>query len=136
MRQRVILDVDTGTDDAIALMLAACHPSLDLVGVTTVSGSARLSLATENTLGVLAAVGSAAPVYPGMDHGLARMDLPIPRGERPGRLDVHGGRLDAPGSSRLPASQHAVAFLKDSSSRRLIPRCSWRQARSRTSLPR
>ena len=36
MAVRLILDVDTGTDDAVAIMLAALHPDLDLVAVTTV----------------------------------------------------------------------------------------------------
>ena len=35
---KLIMDVDTGTDDAVALMLAALHPDLDLLGATTVNG--------------------------------------------------------------------------------------------------
>ena len=34
MPQKVILDVDTGTDDAVAVMFAALHPELELVAVT------------------------------------------------------------------------------------------------------
>ena len=37
MPRKLILDVDTGTDDAVAIMLAALHRDLDLVAVTTVS---------------------------------------------------------------------------------------------------
>ena len=37
MARQLILDVDTGTDDAVALMLAALHPDLELVGATTVN---------------------------------------------------------------------------------------------------
>ena len=36
----VILDVDTGVDDACALLLAARHPALDLRAVTCVGGNA------------------------------------------------------------------------------------------------
>ena len=39
MATKVILDVDTGTDDAIALMIAALSPDLDLLGATTVVGN-------------------------------------------------------------------------------------------------
>ncbi|HCB50006.1 MAG TPA: hypothetical protein DEP47_10890 [Chloroflexi bacterium] len=39
MPKKVILDVDTGTDDAVALMVAALSPDLQLVGVTTVVGN-------------------------------------------------------------------------------------------------
>ena len=35
MSRKVILDVDTGTDDAVAIMFAACHPDIDLIGITT-----------------------------------------------------------------------------------------------------
>ena len=36
MPTKLILDVDTGTDDAVAIMAAALHPDLDLLAVTTV----------------------------------------------------------------------------------------------------
>ena len=37
MATKLILDVDTGTDDAVALMFAALHPDLELVAATTMS---------------------------------------------------------------------------------------------------
>jgi len=37
--RQLILDVDTRTDDAVALMLAAPHPGLELVAATTVNGN-------------------------------------------------------------------------------------------------
>jgi len=52
MRQKVILDVDTGTDDAVALMTAALSPDLELVGATTVNGNTTIDYTTENTLRV------------------------------------------------------------------------------------
>ena len=42
MPTKVILDVDTGTDDAVALMTAALSPDLELVGATTVNGNTTL----------------------------------------------------------------------------------------------
>lgn len=53
MGRKVILDVDTGTDDAVAIMFAALHPDLDLIGVTTVNGNVPLGNTTDNTLRVL-----------------------------------------------------------------------------------
>ncbi|MFD1050939.1 nucleoside hydrolase, partial [Kibdelosporangium lantanae] len=55
--RKVILDVDTGTDDAIAIMFAALHPDIDLVAVTTVHGNVPLPVTTDNTLRVLDHVG-------------------------------------------------------------------------------
>jgi purine nucleosidase len=64
--RRVILDVDTGIDDAVALALAVRSPDIDLVGVTTVAGNVNLELTTLNTLRVLDWVGAReVPVYPG-----------------------------------------------------------------------
>src|SRR5918997_5188140 len=81
---RMILDVDTGTDDALALALAARSPRVELVGVTTVAGNVPLPLTTENTLRVLAHLGAASvPVHRGFSRPLARelADAPEYHGE-------------------------------------------------------
>jgi pyrimidine-specific ribonucleoside hydrolase len=53
----VVLDVDTGVDDALALLLAAGHPGLDLGAVTCVAGNAPLPAVVRNTRVVLGACG-------------------------------------------------------------------------------
>jgi inosine-uridine nucleoside N-ribohydrolase len=50
MRRRVILDVDTGVDDALAIMLALRSPELEVLGITTVSGNVPVAQCTANTL--------------------------------------------------------------------------------------
>ncbi|MBI2975866.1 MAG: nucleoside hydrolase, partial [Chloroflexi bacterium] len=42
MTQKVILDVDTGGDDAVAILLAGHHPATELVAVTVTHGNAPL----------------------------------------------------------------------------------------------
>lgn len=37
-KKKIILDVDTGTDDAVAIMTAYLDPQIDLIGVCTVAG--------------------------------------------------------------------------------------------------
>jgi purine nucleosidase len=64
---RVILDVDTGTDDAGALLLAATHPDLELVATTATWGNCSRDQAARNTLAVLRAAGSGVPVHPGAE---------------------------------------------------------------------
>ncbi len=54
----LILDVDTGVDDAMALMLAVRHPQLDLRAVSCVAGNAGLDQVVTNTLYVLDAAGA------------------------------------------------------------------------------
>lgn len=54
----LILDVDTGVDDAFALMLAARHPDIDLRAVTCVGGNTSVEKVVANTLQVLEAAGA------------------------------------------------------------------------------
>jgi len=68
----LILDVDTGVDDAMAIALATRLDSHSLAAVTTVAGNVPLELATRNTLRVLEYLGSGAPVYQGMSEPLVR----------------------------------------------------------------
>ena len=75
------MDVDTGTDDAVAVMLAALHRDLDLVAVTTVNGNVPLERTTDNNLRVLEWTGRGdIPVYAGLCKPIARQDFPTPRG--------------------------------------------------------
>lgn len=56
-RQRLVLDVDTGIDDSLALLYAAAHPDVDLVAVTTCAGNVDVDQVVHNTLGVLELAG-------------------------------------------------------------------------------
>lgn len=68
-----ILDVDTGVDDAAAIALAVNLPQIELLGVTSVAGNVNVEKTTENSLRVLAILGSAStPVFRGMSRPLAR----------------------------------------------------------------
>ncbi|WP_322920794.1 nucleoside hydrolase [Nocardioides renjunii] len=53
-----MLDVDTGIDDALALLYAAASPALDLCGVTTVVGNVPAGVAARNSAAVLAHAGA------------------------------------------------------------------------------
>jgi inosine-uridine nucleoside N-ribohydrolase len=108
---RLVLDVDTGTDDAVAIMLAARHPDLDLVGISTVSGNVPIANTTENTLRVLDHIGRAdVPVFVGAAAPLARPDFPIPRAAR-GQGHIHDDYLDLPPATSSPQATHAPIYL-------------------------
>jgi purine nucleosidase len=47
---KVIFDTDPGVDDAMALLFLHHHPEVDLLGVTTVFGNARIEVTTRNAL--------------------------------------------------------------------------------------
>ena len=62
----LVIDVDTGIDDAFALLYACASPRAQLVGVSTVAGNVDLARATRNTSAVLALARRAdVPVWPG-----------------------------------------------------------------------
>lgn len=70
----LILDVDAGIDDALAIALACTSPAADLAAVTTVAGNVGLDQATRNTLAVLDWIGAeTVPVYRGATHPLVRV---------------------------------------------------------------
>ena len=53
----VLLDCDPGHDDALAIMLAAASPAIDLLGITTVAGNQTLPKTTLNARRVCSAAG-------------------------------------------------------------------------------
>ncbi len=111
MTRKLILDVDTGTDDAVAIMMAALHPSLELVGVTTVNGNVVVEHCTENSLRVLDFIGRGdIPVYEGLNRPLVRADFPIPRAIKKS-TGVHGTVLDVPPATSRKQNKSAVEFL-------------------------
>src|SRR5690349_11036054 len=68
----MLLDVDTGVDDAVAIALASKLDSHELVALTTVAGNVPVEYATANTLAVAAWMGLDVPIYRGMSEPLAR----------------------------------------------------------------
>ena len=111
MARKLILDVDTGTDDAIALMLAALHPDLDLVAATTVNGNNPVVDCTDNTLRVFDLLGLSIPVYEGAATPIVRDDFPLPREILHKAGSVHGRELPIPEPRSTKQSQRAVDFL-------------------------
>lgn len=68
----VILDVDTGIDDALAIAYAVNSPELEVIGFTTCFGNSSIENTTRNTLVVLEQLGKTIPVYRGADKPLKR----------------------------------------------------------------
>lgn len=59
------IDCDTGTDDAVALLVAHRLLTLEIVGISTVAGNVALDKTTRNTLKICDLMGADYPVYPG-----------------------------------------------------------------------
>ncbi|MBB2910311.1 purine nucleosidase [Streptosporangium becharense] len=104
----MIIDTDTGSDDAVALLLAAAGGLADVRGVTTVAGNVPLELATRNALISLQVAGAdEVPVHPGCERPLLRSPSSAQH--------VHGedgmGDVGLPDPWRTPHSEHAVEVL-------------------------
>ncbi|KAI6259147.1 hypothetical protein MCOR19_004543 [Pyricularia oryzae] len=81
----VWLDCDPGHDDAFAILLAAHHPMINLLGISTVFGNASLEKTTYNATSLLAAIGKhdQVTVYPGAAKARSRPPVHSP-------TDIHG----------------------------------------------
>ena len=107
-KQKIILDCDPGHDDAVAIMLAAGSPALELLGVTVVAGNQTLENTRRNACHVLQWVGrEEIPVYAGCGRPMVR--------EKVTAGDIHGKTgLDGPIFPPLhkqPEAEHAVNYL-------------------------
>ena len=72
MPKKVILDVDTGSDDAVAIMTALGCDELEVVGICCVWGNLDVEDTTENTLRLVSALGKDTPVYKGAPTAIAK----------------------------------------------------------------
>ena len=108
MPKRIVLDVDTGIDDALAILYAVRHPELELLGITCVAGNVALDQVVINSCKVLDAAGVAdIPIAAGAAGPL------IERSRR--KTSAHGpdglAGIQLPETSRRPSSLHAVQLL-------------------------
>jgi inosine-uridine nucleoside N-ribohydrolase len=106
----VILDCDPGHDDAFAILLAAAHPAVRLLAISTVAGNQTLAKTTLNARRVCTLAGiTDVPIVSGLARPLAQD--PVVAG------DVHGeSGLDGPrfGPPTVPlASADGVGYLRD-----------------------
>ena len=109
-KRKIILDCDPGHDDAVAIMMAAKHPALELLGITVVAGNQTLEKTARNALNVCQYLDLDVPVYAGCG-------LPMVRQRQVIADDIHGetgldGPVFAPLTRKLE-DKHAVQFIID-----------------------
>lgn len=109
MKHSIIMDVDTGIDDAMAIMFAVKHPDIDVRAISCVSGNVGLDSVVENTLKILDVVN--APDIP-VAGGAVRPLIEKPRSA----AYVHGedglGNVNLPASSRQALPVHAIEMMR------------------------
>ena len=106
--RRFIIDTDTASDDAVALVMALRQPDIDVKAITVVAGNVPLGQAVQNALYTVELCGSSAPVYAGCAK-------PMLRSLETAQV-VHGndgmGDIGLPLQGRAPAAGHAVDALR------------------------
>lgn len=106
----VILDVDPGVDDAMAIILALNSPEIEVMGVSVVSGNVPLSDCARNAMQVLELLERQdMPVYVGASKPLVR--------EAVYAFEIHGerglGEAELPEPEMMPLGD-ATSFLIES----------------------
>jgi len=120
-KKKVILDVDTGSDDAVAIMSAVLCDELEVLGIIATFGNQPLKYTLPNTLQVVELLKSKVPVYRGFG-------VPIAKDLTPGRsvntdvtslervidgkmVAVHEKELPLPATTIHEQPEHAVLWM-------------------------
>ena len=107
--EKIILDCDPGHDDAIAILLAAASPAIDLLGITTVAGNHSLDNVTRNAQAVCQIAGIDVPIAKGTERPLVTPQIVSE--------DIHGDTgMDGPVLPEVTGTldpRHAVDLIID-----------------------
>lgn len=111
---KLILDLDTGVDDALAIAYALGSPEFDLIAITGTYGNVLMEQGVRNSLAITDLLGHPeVKVYKGLSHASTKDSFEV--------LDIsafiHGqngiGDVDIPDSTREPETESAVDFIID-----------------------
>lgn len=109
MTRTFLIDTDTASDDAVALIMVLRWHDVEVAAITTVSGNVPVEQSTTNALYVTELVGKPVPVYRGASRPLLR--------ETAHAYWFHGqdglGDMRYPAPQRQAQAQHAVAAIID-----------------------
>ncbi|MCQ4611104.1 nucleoside hydrolase [Corynebacterium sp. CCUG 51687] len=114
MTIKMILDVDTGIDDALALAYAMASPEVELVGVTSTYGNVTVADSVRNSLAILELFGRTdIPVFAGPTHARAKDSFEVLEISQ----FIHGvngiGEAQLPDAHRAVEEASAVDFMVD-----------------------
>ncbi len=104
-----LIDTDTASDDAVALIMALRSPHIQVLAITTVAGNVDVHQASRNALHTAELCDSNVPVFPGAEHPLKRPHISA------SWFHGHDGLGDHayPPSRRAPERQNAPDAISD-----------------------
>jgi purine nucleosidase len=111
MARHILIDTDTASDDAVALIMAMRHPDVIIEAITVVGGNVPVDQGVQNALYTVELCGNNIPVHRGMATPLTR---PLQTAQF-----VHGedgmGDIGLPLSGRTPTSHDAIRVIVETS---------------------
>jgi purine nucleosidase len=109
VQRTFLIDTDTASDDAVALIMALRSPAVDVAAITVVAGNVPVEQATRNALYTAELCASSVPIYSGEARPLLR--------QHQSAQWFHGrdglGDQNYPAPERKPESRHAVDAIVD-----------------------
>ncbi len=110
-KRKMILDLDIGVDDALAIAYALADPEVDLIGIVSSYGNNLLDVCAENSLKLLELLGHTdIPVFKGLPHSCTTDHFDVMQVSK----DIHGdngiGDVELPAPSRALEEQSGVDF--------------------------
>jgi purine nucleosidase len=102
-----LIDTDTASDDAVAIIMALSHPDVRVLGLTTVAGNVGLEQATRNALLTAEICGAHTPVFMGAGQPLMRALQDAHWFHGKDGLGDHA----YPAPKRAPEREHAVEAI-------------------------
>ena len=114
MTKKLILDLDTGIDDTLAIAYALGSPEVELIGIVGTYGNVLLKQGVRNDLAITDLLGHPeVKVYAGLPHALKKDSFEV----LPVSAFIHGdngiGNVSIPDSSRSVESESGVDFIID-----------------------
>ncbi|MBL1056933.1 nucleoside hydrolase [Ligilactobacillus agilis] len=109
---KMILDLDTGIDDALAIAYALATPESDLIGIVSSYGNVLVERACQNSLDLLELLGHPeVPVFKGLSHSSTTDSFSV----MPISAQIHGkngvGEVEVPKAKRQVETQSGVDFF-------------------------
>jgi purine nucleosidase len=104
VKRTFLIDTDTASDDAVALIMALRCREIEVAAITTVAGNVEVQQATRNALYTAELCESSVPVFAGAEKPLTRAHLSAAWFHGRDGLGDHG----YPAARRAAEKQHAV----------------------------
>lgn len=112
--KKMILDLDTGVDDALAIAYVLGSNEVELIGITGTYGNVLVDQGVRNSLAITDLLGSPTPVYKGIEHSSTTESFEVLSVSE----FIHGkngiGDVEIPDSTRSTEDKSAVDFIIES----------------------